>query len=83
MSIKDQSLYTALHRTAMRYAATSTEPGENLRMFQRPTMTTMPGPSTRPFVDHGGQPSTYNTIWDGVILGLVALVAVGRLVEPL
>ena len=47
-------------------------------LFQRPTMTTMLGRSTRPFVDHGGQPSRYNTILGLVILGLVALVAVGR-----
>jgi len=44
MSTKDQLLYTALHGTAMRYAATSTEPGKDIRMFQRPTMTTMLGP---------------------------------------
>jgi hypothetical protein len=47
-------------------------------VFQRPTMTTTLGPQHSPFVDHGGQTSRYTLFCDYVILGLVALVAVGH-----
>ena len=83
MSTKDQLLYTALHGTAMRYAATSTNPGNT---YECPAAdddynagAAALGPSLIMAANH---PDT-TQFWDYVILGLVALVAVGRPVEPL